>query len=307
MKISVVIVTFNAIKWIESCIESILNSTLLPEIIVVDNCSRDNTDGFLKGNYSQKIKLIESKENLGFGKANNLGISLALQLNSDFVFLLNQDTVIEKDTIEKLLEVSCNNLDFGIISPIYSDGNGSSLDMSFLYYINRQGKDLISDSILNKEMKEIYQVEMVNAAAWFLPKKTFEIVGGFDPMFFLYGEDDNYCQRILYHRLKIGITPLTKIRHDSDNNYTVNFSKGSEKYYNKFLNRIRIRYGNVNTEDYKDINKIRRYFIKEAIVSLLKFNFNEYLINKIKYKLIDKKSIKLSVLQNREIGKKYLT
>lgn len=307
MKISVVIVTFNAVKWIESCIESILDSTLLPEIIVVDNCSTDNTDGFLRDNYSRKIKFIESKENLGFGKANNLGVSLALQLNSDFVFLLNQDTVIEKDTIEKLFEVSSKNLDFGIISPIHADGNGSLLDMSFLYYINRQGKDLISDSILNKEMKEIYEIEMINAAAWFLPKKTFEIVGGFDPMFFLYGEDDNYCQRVLYHNLKIGITPKTVIKHDSDNNYIVNFPKGSEEYYNKFLNRIRIRFGNVNTEDYKNINKIRRYFIKEAIVSLLKFNLNEYLINKIKYKLIDKKSIKLSVLQNREIGKKYLT
>jgi GT2 family glycosyltransferase len=260
----------------------------------------------LKSNYSQKIKLIESKENVGFGRANNLGISLGLELNSDFIFLLNQDTVIQKDTVEKLLEVSNRNLNFGIISPIHSDGSGALLDVSFLYYINRQGENLISDSILNKEMKEIYEVEMINAAAWFIPKKTFEIVGGFDPMFFLYGEDDNFCQRVLYHNLKIGITPKTIIKHDSDNNYTVNFSKGSEKYYNKFLNRIRIQYGNVNSEDYRKINKIRRHFIKEAIVSLLKLNFSEYQINKTKYKLIDRKSIELSVLNNRETGKKYL-
>lgn len=306
MKISLVIVTFNGMKWIEGCIDSILESTVLPEIIVIDNCSTDNTKDFLKSNYSQKIKLIESKENLGFGRANNLGISLALELNSDFIFLLNQDTVIEKDTVEKLLEVSNRNLNFGIISPIHSDGNGDLLDMSFLYYINRQGKDLISDSILNKEMKELYEVEMINAAAWFMPKKTFEIVGGFDPMFFLYGEDDNFCQRVLYHNLKIGITPKTIIKHDSDNNYTVNFSKGSKKYYNKFLNRIRIQYGNVNSEDHTRISKIKRYFFKEAIVSLLKLNFSEYQINKTKYKLIDRKSIKLSVLKNRETGKKYL-
>lgn len=307
MKISVVIVTFNGMKWIKNCIDSILESTLLPEIIVVDNCSIDGTVDFLKSNYPQKIKLKKSKENLGFGRANNLGVSLALQLNSDFVFLLNQDTIIEKDTVEKLIEVSNNNIDFGIISPIHADGNGSLLDMSFLYYINRQGEKLISDSILNKRLKEIYPIEMINAAAWFLPKNTFEIVGGFDPMFFLYGEDDNFCQRVIYHNLKIGITPKTVIKHDSDNNYTVNFPKGSEKYYNKFLNRIRIKYGNVNSEDYKEINKLRRYFIKEAIVSLLKFNFDEYLINKTKCNLIDKKSIKLSVLQNREVGKKYLT
>lgn len=306
MKVSLVIVTFNGMKWIKNCIDSILESTLLPEIIIVDNCSTDNTNAFLKNNYSQKIKLIESNENLGFGRANNLGISLALELNSDFIFLLNQDTTIQKDTVEKLLKVSSRNLDFGIVSPIHSDGNGDLLDMSFLYYINRQGNNLISDSILNKDMKELYEIEMINAAAWFIPKKTFEIVGGFDPMFFLYGEDDNFCQRVLYHNLKIGITPKTVIKHNSDNNNTIDFIKGSEKYYNKFLNRIRVKYANVNSKDYEEITRIRNYFFKQSIFSLLKFNFKEYLINKTKYQLINKESIELSVLQNRKPGKKYL-
>ena len=125
-------------------------------------------------------------------------------------------------------------------------------------------------------------------------------------MFFLYGEDDNFCQRVLYHNFKIGITTNTVIRHDSDNNYTTNFAKGSAKYYNKFLNRIRIQYGNVNLDNFKKINKIKRYFLKEAIVSLMKLDFNEYRVNKTKYNLIDKKSITLSTLKNRETGKKYL-
>lgn len=306
MKISIVIVTYNGIKWIKDCLESILNSTLMPEIIIVDNCSTDNTVDFLKRNYLQKIKLIESNENLGFGRANNLGISSALQSESDFIFLLNQDTIIENDTIEKLLEVSIKNPEFGILSPIHAEGKGELLDISFLYYINRQGERFISDSILNKEMKEIYEVEMINAAAWFLPKKTFEITGGFDPIFFLYGEDDNFCQRVLYHNLKIGITPKTVIKHDSDNNYSFIYPTGSEKYYKKFLNRIKVKYGNVNTEDYKEINKIRFYFLKKAILSLLKFDINNYKVNKTKYNLIDKKSIINSVLQNRKTGKSYL-
>lgn len=306
MKISVVIVTFNGMKWIENCMKSILESTILPEIIIVDNCSTDNTREFLKNNYSEKIRFIESKENLGFGGANNIGISLALQLNSDYIFLLNQDTVIERDTIEKLLNVSNKNMDFGIISPIHANGNGSSLDISFLYYINHQCADFISDSILDKNLKEVYEVEMINAAAWFMPRTTFEIVGGFDPMFFLYGEDDNFCQRVLFHNLKIGITPVTTIKHDSGNNFKVDFPKGSKNYYNKFLNRIKVRYANVRSEDYKEINKIRRFFLKEAIINLMKLNFNEYLINKMKYKLVDEKSIRLSVFQNRKPGRNYL-
>lgn len=306
MKISVIIVAYNGMKWLEDCLNSILESTLLPEIIVIDNCSTDNTVEFLKNNYSQKIILIESNENLGFGRANNLGISLALQSENDFIFLLNQDTIIENDTIEKLVEVSVKNSDFGIISPIHANGRGDILDMSFLYYINRQGHDLISDSILNRSMKELYEVEMINAAAWLLPKKTLEIVGGFDPMFFLYGEDDNFCQRVLYHKLKIGITPKTFIRHDSDNNFSFSYPVGSDKYFKKFLTRIKVKYGNVNSEDYKDVGKIKMHFLKKAIVSLLKFNFKNYKVNKTKYGLIVKKCIVTSILQNREVGKKYL-
>lgn len=306
MKTSIVIVTFNAMKWIDNCLISIFQSTVLPEIIIVDNYSTDNTVKFLKDNYSKKIILIESEENLGFGGANNLGISSALQLESDFIFLLNQDTVVKKDTIEILLEVSSKNIDYGIISPIHADGNSDLLDLSFLYYINRQGQALISDAILNKEMKDVYELEMINAAAWFIPRKTFEIVGGFDPMFFLYGEDDNFCQRVLYHNLKIGITPHTTISHFSDNNYTVEFPESSEKYYHKFLNRVKVKYGNVNTEDYRDIVKLKRHFFKNAVISLLKFNFKKYKVNKTKYNLIDNKSIVTSTLENKKVGKKYL-
>ncbi|MFD1601637.1 glycosyltransferase family 2 protein [Flavobacterium artemisiae] len=306
MKTSIVIVTFNGMKWIENCIESILKSTMQPEIIVVDNCSTDDTVHFLKNKYSEKIILIESNENLGFGRANNLGISLALQSDSDFIFLLNQDTIIQKDTVEKLFELAIKNPDFGIISPIHTNGDGSSLDISFLYYINKQCQSLVSDSILNKEMKDIYQLEMINAAAWFLPRKTLESVGGFDPLFFLYGEDDNFCQRVLYHKLKIGITPLTAIKHDSGNNFKVDFPKGSPNFYNKFLNRVKVQYGDVNTNDFKKLDKLKRYFLKEAFISFLKLNFTEYQVNKKKYKLINPTEIKLSVTQNRELGLKYL-
>ncbi|QSB27983.1 glycosyltransferase family 2 protein [Flavobacterium sp. CLA17] len=306
MKTSVVIVTFNGMKWIENCLESILGNTELPEIIIVDNCSSDNTVEFLKSTYFQKIKLLESKENLGFGRANNLGIAKAFELNSDFIFLLNQDTVIEKDTIEKLLVISLKNPDYGIISPIHSNGDNSSLDLSFLYYINQQCSALISDFVLDKKRKELYPLEMINAAAWFLPVKTFEIVGGFDPLFFLYGEDDNFCQRVLYHNLKIGITPATIIKHDSGNNFKVDFPKGSKNYYNKFLNRIKVKFANVNSEDFRKINTLKRHFLKEAFISLLKLKFYEFTIHKTKYKLIDKKSLEASVLKNRQTGKKYL-
>jgi GT2 family glycosyltransferase len=302
MKIATVIVTYNGMKWIDQCLKSLVGQS---EIIIVDNNSSDNTINFIKDTYPD-IKLFAQNENIGFGKANNIGISHALKNGADFIFLLNQDTVIEKDTVVKLEEVATANPDFGIISPIHSNGDNTSLDLSFLYYINNGCPDFISDSVLDKKKKVIYPIKMVNAAAWFLPKKTFEIVGGFDPLFFLYGEDDNFCQRVLYHNLKIGITPSTVIKHDSGNNYKVDFPKGSKEYYNNFLNRIKVKFADVNSQDFKKINKLKRHFLKEVLLSLVKFKFNEFRINTTKYKLIDKKSLEMSVLQNIQVGKKYL-
>lgn len=306
MKISVIIVTFNGIKWIENCINSILGSTLLPEIIIVDNCSSDHTVELIKKKNSNYITILEQDENFGFGVANNIGIAYAMKNDADYVFLLNQDVCIEADTIEQLLRVAKENSNLGILSPIHLNGVGNAIDQSFQFYISRpSAEEFISDAIVGHFKKSAYEVDMVNAAAWMVPKLTLEIVGGFDPMFFLYGEDDNYCQRVLYHNLKIGIVPSTKIKHDSDNN---NFEviTGSVKYYEKFLNRIKVQFGNVNTNDFKKIRKIKFYFFKETILSFLRLDFFEAEINWKKFNIIFNLKFKKNVLKNREIFPNYL-
>ncbi|WP_029272121.1 glycosyltransferase family 2 protein [Flavobacterium sp. KJJ] len=306
MKTSVIIVTYNGMKWIKNCLESILKSTIPISIIVVDNCSNDGTVEFIKVNFP-RVNLIEQRENLGFGKANNIGISLALKASSEYVFLLNQDAFIEENTIEKLIEVSQQNLKYGILSPIHADGDGTKLDESFCYYIGKScGQSFISDLILNKTKKDIYSLPMINAAAWLIPKITLENVGGFDTSFFLYGEDDNYCQRVLYNNFQIGIVPTAFIRHDSDNNNTKEIIKGSEKYYAKFLNHIKVSYGNVNTDNYKNVSKLKYSFLKKSIISLIKFDLADFKINWTKAKLLAGENLKEKVLFNRQKGKNYL-
>jgi GT2 family glycosyltransferase len=86
-RIYTIIVTYNGMKWIEECLNSILNSSIPVFIIVVDNYSTDGTIKFIKENFS-KIILLQQNENLGFGKANNIGISYALKHNADFVFFI---------------------------------------------------------------------------------------------------------------------------------------------------------------------------------------------------------------------------
>ena len=269
MKVFTIIVTYNGIKWINKCLKSVVSQS---EVLVVDNDSTDDTIKFIKQNFPNVIILPQS-QNLGFGLANNIGINHALKNHADAVFLLNQDAFVQQNCIHNLIESHNENLDFGIISPIHLNGNGSRLDYSFQKVTSML--TLISDLILRQNSEKIYEINFINAAAWFIPKQVLLTVGGFDPLFFLYGEDDNYCQRVLYHGYKIGIIPNATILHDSGNNNYVEGFPGTEKYYRQFLNSIYIKYANVNTNNFKKLKKLKLYLFKKVLKDLFFLKFDK--------------------------------
>lgn len=212
MNLCIIITTYNAMAWLSKCLESTKPYT----VVVVDNNSADATVAFIKENYSS-ITILPQKENLGFGKANNIGMAYALKQGADYVFLLNQDAYIEKGTIEELISAHHKEPQYGIVSPMHLNGNGDALDFNFSKFISpARCKKLYSDIFLNTVQDRIYETEYVNAAGWLLSKKCIETVGGFNPSFFHYAEDDNYAQRARFHNLKIGILPSTVIYHDRE-------------------------------------------------------------------------------------------
>lgn len=213
MKVFAIIVTYNGMKWYDRCFGSLLASTLPVDIIVVDNASKDNTTDYIANNFPS-VKILPNSDNLGFGRANNIGMRYALDHGADYVFLLNQDAWIEPSTIQNLIETHSTHEEYGIISCIHLNP-----DKNRIWQLNCICNDHITDPSLFNDLyfgnlKEIYDTRYVNAAAWLLPRKTIETVGGFDPIFFHYGEDDNYINRVLYHGLKIGICPKQQIVHD---------------------------------------------------------------------------------------------
>ena len=90
-----------------SLVKMLGEETITYEIIVVDNASTDNSVAILK--QFSFVEVIQSETNLGFGKANNIGIQKALEQNFDYYFLLNQDTWIEPDAIQNLVAVASKN------------------------------------------------------------------------------------------------------------------------------------------------------------------------------------------------------
>ncbi len=302
-KTYIIIVAYNGMQWLDKC----LKSTTPYPTIVVDNASTDGTVEFIKSKFPDVV-IIEQKENLGFGRANNIGMSFALQRQAEYVFLLNQDAFLGPTTLTKLIKISLDNPSYGIISPIHLNGKGTALEKVFSYYMHKDNEnELLSDFLTDKKVRTIYQVPMVNAAAWLITRQVLETVGGFQPLFFLYGEDDNYAQRVYYHGFKIGVCPGVYVKHDSNSFYHLYPEKGTKKYYAKFLNRIKIDYADVNTNNYLKIKDLRRFYIKKAMASLIQMDIKTFKINSTKQSILKRLDFTEDVTRDRKKYPNYLS
>ena len=236
MNITIIIVTYNAMKCAERCFSSLRKSSVPVHTIVVDNGSTDGTQDYIQTRFPE-VDFIQSNENLGFGKANNLAIEKAYKEGADFFYLMNQDAWVFEDSIQKMLDVYHdypNKEEVGIISPMHLDGSEKKLDFHFENYLGKYAKNnrLLSD-IYFQDVKFWYEIDFVNAAHWFLPKETVEKVGGFNPFYFHYGEDYDYVNRLIFNKKKILICPASRVVHD-----TKQFYKAQDKdsaYTEKWL------------------------------------------------------------------------
>lgn len=212
-KIFVIIVTYKGQRWYDRCFSSLRESEISVQIVAVDNTPGEEDAEYIKTNFSE-VHLIKTNENLGFGRANNLGMRYALDNGCDYVFLLNQDAWLDApDTLSKLVTIAEKHPEYGIVSPIHLNGARTSVNMQLGVGAHHRNVKLLSDLYMGR-VGDIYETNYVNAAAWLLPRKTLENVGGFDPIFKHYEEDDNYLNRVIYHKMKIGVCPEVRIVHD---------------------------------------------------------------------------------------------
>ena len=146
MKLSVIILNYNVKYFLELCLRSVETaiSNIDAEIIVVDNNSEDGSCYMVKDLFPN-VKLIENKENYGFSKGNNIGVS---QAKGDYLCILNPDTVVAEDTFLKLLEFSENKIKLGIVGCKLINGRGEFLPESKrkIPYVNAAFKKLIGNT-----------------------------------------------------------------------------------------------------------------------------------------------------------------
>ncbi|WP_055445283.1 glycosyltransferase family 2 protein [Lacinutrix himadriensis] len=295
INVAIILVTYNGMQWLNTCLQSCKNYS----VIIVDNASTDETVTFIQNNYPN-VTLLKQTKNLGFGQANNLGIRYALDQGAAHVFLLNQDAYLIGNVLENLMTFQKANPTYGILSPIHITGDKQRLDTNFSKYMLKEktGK-FYSDFVLGNPLAKVYEVPFVNAAAWLLSRECLETVGGFDPLFFHYGEDDNYCQRIIYHGFKIGVLPKVFVIHDRGNRVQLQPEVFSKQYYKEIEKSYKVRFANILLDN---TIKLKRDKLSRTILKLrLKIKFQRASLHARELSLL--KQLQPAIEKSRQINK----
>ena len=256
-----IVVTYNGAKWVDKCFGSLLNSNIPIKVLAIDNASTDNTVELIKRKYTD-VEILENRTNLGFGKANNIGLARVLNENVEYAFLLNQDAWIASDTIQKLIKVHLLHSELGILSPVPYDGEGLNLDRQFnLYY--KEPHDLSKIDLNDKKLTP-YKVPFINAACWLVPLNTIKKVGFFSSLFFQRGEDKDYTQRCEFHNVKVAFISGCNYYHDRTHVWEQSYPKN--KLLKSVKARIVVLLNNINNPPYKRLLEIG-IFLRTLVIN----------------------------------------
>lgn len=217
MDLSVVILSFNTQKLLEDCLTSIFKKTqnVEFEVIVVDNASVDGSVEMVEKKFS-RVKLIKNSENLGFAKGNNQAIQKA---KGEFVLLLNSDTVVKEQSLEKMIQFMRNHHEAGVVGPKLLNGDGTfqpsagkfpSLPVVWVMLFKEKfgGSQLVRGSY-----NETKEVDWVMGAALVVRKEILNKTGLLDEKIFMYYDEVEWCYRIKKAGFKVYFYPEAKIIH----------------------------------------------------------------------------------------------
>ena len=199
--ITAIITSFHSKEKIFNCLNSIGESI---KVVVIEN----SNDQLLKKEILSKYKNVDcilSKENLGYGAGNNLGLS---KVDTNYALIINPDVILKKDTLDKFFLAIKKVENFGIIAPLSKSEKYKNFNID-------------NDS-------SIKEVENVKGFAMFLNMKNLKKVNFFDENFFLYFEEIDLCKRLRNQNIKIYIDPSIEVSHLGGASHDININKPME-------------------------------------------------------------------------------
>lgn len=302
-QVSVVIINYNSSKYTIDCIKSIkdvVESIIDYNIVVIDNNSDIEDYKKLKTivEKQQDIKLIRSKVNLGFSGANMLAVQ---HTNSEYVFFLNNDTILLNDCISILYNFMKSNKDVGVCT-----GQMFNTDLSFHHsfnYFPTLSIRLLGSGLMRsfkpekypnkkKEYAEPLRVDYVTGAAMFIDYSKFAEIGGFDTNYFLYCEEEDIAMLMKQNNYDIYLVPEAKFVHHMGKSTIRNFNIEKENY----ISRLYFHKKHSNTLAYS-LHKFL-YFLKNIKkfykdINFIKLSFFIIFGAKMKYSMKHKQKLSI--------------
>ena len=252
MKLSIVIVSYNVRSYLEQCLQSVQKALegIEGEVWVVDNASQDDSVEVLRRDYPW-VRLIANSENMGFARANNLAIR---QSQSDYVLLLNPDTVVEEPTLRGVVDFMDAHPEAGGAGVMMHNTDGTlapesrralptpwvsalkMLGFTKRYYMSQLPWD------------QPGRIEVISGAFCFLRRKALDQVGLLDEDFFMYGEDIDLSYRLLKGGWQNWYLPFAithfkgKSTYKSDYRYVHNFYQAMLIFFRKHYSHLSVFY-----------------------------------------------------------------
>ena len=265
MILSVIIVSYNSSSFLELCLHSVAKAIsqleIESEVIVVDNSSSDDSCEVLNNKFPF-VKLIQNDENIGFSKANNLGVSKA---KGKYICILNPDTVLQENTFDEILKFYKSNIKVGFVGCQMIDGNGMFLKESkrvipsiFSSFMKVLGISKFYYSALDKDKRGY--IDILAGAFMFVEKTIYDSVKGFDEDYFMYGEDIDLSYKVLkkgYSNYYLGDVKIIHFKGESTDKNSV--------YINRFYNAMYIFY--------------TKHFNKFLFTKILAYSFFKFIIS----------------------------
>lgn len=258
MKLSVIIVSYNVREYLEQCLDSLMKAMrgVDGDVYIVDNHSKDGTVEYLRPRFPY-VNFISSRHNLGFARANNIAIR---RTESDYVLLLNPDTIVGEDTVRNSLSFMESHPDAGGLGVcmIKSDGNkamesrrGLPTPLVALYKMcglcarfprsRRFGKYYMSYLPWDRPVR----IEVISGAYCMLRHSALDRVGLLDEDFFMYGEDIDLSYRLLKNGYTNWFIPETILHYKGESTQKTSF-RYVHVFYDAMLIFFRKHYGHLS-------------------------------------------------------------
>lgn len=202
--VSVILVTYNSADVVVAALQPVMEVPCVTACYVVDNQSNDGTCQLVH-EYFPQAHVVKNQENIGFGAANNLALE---QVNTPYALLLNPDTVITQDAIEKLVVCAERYPQAAIIAPMLKDAAGRiipSFKRQVFFREHHRSPFIIPEGDIS--------AEFLSGAVWLVRMDAIRQICMFDPNIFLYYEDDDLCLRARQTGYDLIYTPHVKVTH----------------------------------------------------------------------------------------------